>query len=82
MSTMAQAKRDFGIGYLRSFTILRDVNDLSLASPGWNLDLEDMNGRRGFLVDARTKTVRVFKTLDAAVSALEEIGFQVNGLSK
>jgi len=82
MATMAQAKRDFGIGYLRGFSILRDVADMSGNPRGWNLDLEDINGRRGFLVDARTKTVRVFKTLDAAVAALEEIGFQVNGLTK
>lgn len=80
MATMAQAKRDFEIGYLRSFFILRDVAD-GAGFRGWNLDLEDINGRRGFLVDARTKSVRVFKTLDAVVSALEEIGFQVSGLA-
>ena len=32
--------------------------------------------------DARTKSPRVFKTLDAAVSALEQVGFKVEGLSK
>lgn len=76
MLTVANAKRDFSIGYLRSFSILRDP-----LSSGWNVDIEDINGRRSFLVDARSKTARVFKTLDAAVSALEDIGFKISSLS-
>ena len=75
MATMAQAKRDFQAAYLKGFYVVADI------VPGcWNLDIEDINGRRGFLVDARTKEPRSFKTLDAAVSALREIGFDVKGL--
>lgn len=44
---------------------------------GWLLHLGEGNAA-GWLVDARSKEPRVFKTLDSAVSALETIGFQVN----
>jgi len=75
MATMSEAKRDFEAAYLKAFYVLPDLE------PGsWNLDLEDINGRRGFLVDARSRQARIFKTSDAAIAAAREIGFQVKGL--
>lgn len=73
-STMAQAKRDFAIGYLTVYRVTR----LPM-SREWGLQLGEGNGR-GWLIDARTGAGRAFKTLDAAISALEQIGFEVNEL--
>ncbi len=72
--TMAQAKRDFENGLFRAFTI-----DRSMA--GWCVALQG-SGKigEGWLLDARRKEPRVFKTLDAAVAALSEIGFEVGRL--
>ena len=72
MNTMAQAKRDFQIGYLSRYHLKR-----APMGGGWLLHLGEGNAA-GWLVDARSKEPRVFKTLDSAVSALETIGFQVN----
>lgn len=73
-NTAAQAKRDFSIGYLTTYRIERAV-----WTEGWMLYLGERNAA-GYLVDARTKETRVFKTLDAVVSMLESIGFEVNTL--
>lgn len=72
--TMADAKRDFGRGYLKSFGIERYTLQM-----GWAVYLMDGEAV-GYLVDARTKKDRLFKTLDAAVSAVESIGFKVDRL--
>lgn len=74
--TMAQAKRDFSIGYLTDFSMTRYE-----LGHGWRVDLRG-GSARGSLVDARDKSPRQFRTLDAAVSALEQIGFKVEGLCK
>lgn len=74
-STIAQAKRDFEIGYLTEFSLRR----WPLAGMGWFVWLGKGNAA-GWLVDARTKQPREFKTLDAAVSSLESIGFKVEEL--
>lgn len=74
--TMADAKRDFKMGYLAQYVIERNA-----LSPGWRVKLgPERNQVLHPLVDARTKQWRLFKSLDAAVSALEEIGFEVNVL--
>lgn len=72
--TMAQAKRDFVIGYLTYFTI-----DRVAVSSDWIVSFR-AGLNVGPLVDARSGTARVFKTLDAAVAALEKIGFKVESL--
>ena len=69
-TTLAQAKAFFEARFLSAFLIVRHPD-------GWLIDL----GRFGQLVDARTKSLRVFKTLDAVISALEQIGFQVDALA-
>lgn len=73
--TMAQAKRDFEIGYLSGFTFWRSVAE----GQPWTVGLRGGTAS-GHLVDARTKTTREFKTLDAAVRAVEEIGFECKAL--
>lgn len=71
MTTLAQAKRDFQIGYLTKYRIER-----APVPPGWMLHLGEGNAA-GWLVDARSKQPRVFKSLDSVVAALEDIGFSV-----
>lgn len=75
--TMAIAKHDFKIGYLTTFELVRPFLD----NAHWCISL-GQGMSQGMLVDARTKEVRQFKTLDAAVNALEEIGFEVNRLGR
>lgn len=74
--TMAQAKRDFEIGYLSGVRFWRSIAD----GEPWTVGLEG-GSARGHLVDARSKQVREFKTLDAAIRAAEEIGFEVKALT-
>jgi hypothetical protein len=72
--TMADAKRDFSLGYLDQFVIERKV-----LGKGWYVKLgPPRNQVLHPLVDARSKQWRLFKTLDAAVSAVEDVGFEVN----
>lgn len=71
--TMEQAKRDFQMGYLTRYEIHRQPMDRQ----GWSVQLSD-GSNVGVLADARTKTPRVFKTLDAAVAAVEQVGFSVD----
>ena len=73
---MAQAKRDFSIGYLTECKLVRVP-----MSPEWSIQL-GQGVSRGFLVDARTKEPRHFKSLDSAISTLEQIGFEVNELTR
>jgi len=77
LNTLAQAKRDFEIGYLKEYRLKR----WPLAGQGWFVWLGEGNAA-GWLVDARSKEPREFKTLDAAVSSLEAIGFKVEELSQ
>lgn len=74
--TMELAKRDFSIGYLETFHIER-----APMVHGWHVMLKG-GTNRGPLVDAREKKPRVFKTLDAAVVALEQVGFKVESLGR
>ncbi len=73
--TMAQAKRDFHIGHMESFHFERPL----WANSGWIVQLK-AGAMRGPLVASRGVDARVFKTLDAAVSAVEQIGFKVDYL--
>ena len=74
--TMNIAKRDFMMGYLKRFQIVR-VPPLTAGRDGcWHVQL-GQGESHGYLVDARSKEPRLFKTLDAAVKASEEIGFKV-----
>jgi hypothetical protein len=74
---MAQAKRDFSIGYLTSYSISR----VPMSNDEWCVQLKG-GVNRGPLIDARDKSVRRFKTVDACVSAIEQIGFKVESLNR
>jgi hypothetical protein len=74
--TVSQARRDFEIGYLTDFQIIR-----SPMNGGWNVMLRG-GTNHGFLVDARARNARLFKTVDAAISEIERIGFVVEGLAR
>lgn len=72
--TVAQAKRDFDMGYLTQWHI-----DRAPLGRGWFVHLGSGNGR-GVLVDTRSQEPRHFKSLDGAVSVVEGVGFEVNAL--
>lgn len=72
--TAALAKRDFQLGHLVGFVLVR-----AALAEGWNVLLRS-GSTVGPLVDAHDKQPRTFKTLDAAVRELERIGFTVSGL--
>ena len=74
--TMAQAKRDFERGFLKGV----EVRHWEIAGGVWTVMLESMGGSIGFLVDARTKRTREFKTVDAAVRAIQSMGFKIKTL--
>lgn len=70
--TMADARRDLAMGYLTSARIVRSQG-------GWVVELGGGNAL-GELADARRKERRVFKSLDGAAGALDQIGFVVKVL--
>ena len=72
--TMAKAKNDLERGLLKEL----GIEALPL-DRGWAILIESRLGMdgSGWLVDARSKQPREFKTLDAAVRALAQIGFEV-----
>lgn len=72
--TMAQAKKDFERGLLLSARL----EFLDIAGV-WVVVFVGV-GHEGYLIDARFKIQRMFRTLDSAVSALRSVGFQVRGL--
>jgi hypothetical protein len=72
--TMAQAKRDFQRGYITGASLVAPLP----SEGGWWVIVESSGGLEpggSPLVDARTKQVRYFKTADAAINALHQIGF-------
>ena len=71
MFTFANSKLLFHSGVLKSFSIDRTIG-------GWLIYLNGVQS--GWVIDARTKQPRVFKSLDACVTSLETIGFTVDRL--
>lgn len=73
--TMAEAKADFERGLLKGCSIyFHDVMGLERYTV--SLDAALALEGSGDLVDARTHKVREFKTMDAAHSAIRQIGFE------
>lgn len=71
ITTIATAKNLYQAALLNEYKLIRPA-------PGqWLVEV----GRFGLICDTRTKTPRIFKTLDAAVSALEQIGFTIDCLT-
>jgi hypothetical protein len=74
--TMAQAKRDFERGLLKSVHIVDTGIDT------WAVQITSTLGMdgTGWLLGAKHKEPRQMKTLDAAVEAIRQIGFLVKQL--
>lgn len=76
--TMAEAKRYFEMGMLKGYT-LQEMLGLGVEV---QFEVETREQRlHGVLADARTKKARAFKSWDGAVSALRQVGFQVQLVS-
>jgi hypothetical protein len=73
--TMEQARRDYSAGKLKGTSLVRVP-----MSRDWNVRLEGSKGDSGMLLDVKNLEPQLFATLDAAVKALEQIGFSVSQL--
>lgn len=69
--TMEQARRDFAAGRLQSAILLR----VPMRQGEWSVRLAGSKGDAGMLLDVRDLAPQVFRSLDDAVAALEQIGF-------
>ncbi|HZX28418.1 MAG TPA: hypothetical protein VFF16_15210 [Telluria sp.] len=69
--TMEQARRDFGAGLLKQAALLR----VPMQRHAWQVRIEGRRGEAGLLLDVATLEPTVFRSLDQAVDALEQIGF-------
>lgn len=75
--TMEQAKRDFAQGRLAGGALLR----VPMSGKEWSVRLQGRRGDDGMLLDLRTLQPQVFASIDAAVAALELIGFRCDQLT-
>lgn len=71
--TVSDARKSRGFGYLTEAGMEHQ------RGYGWYVWVKG-GSHTAQLVDARTKSVRYFLTLDAAVGVLRDIGFPVEGL--
>jgi hypothetical protein len=74
--TLAQAKLDFNRG------LLKDVRIVSAMPGTWSVEITStlaLDGK-GWLLGAKKKEPRQMKTLDAALEAVLQIGFEVKQL--
>lgn len=69
--TVRQAQRDFERGLIRGATLVSPLG----SEVGYWILLNDGSPYGGPLVDSRSGSIRYFRTLDAAASALHKIGF-------
>ena len=69
--TMEQARRDVAAGRLQGAVLLR----VPMSAADWTVRLLGAKGDAGMLLDVKTLEPQVFSSLDAAVRALEQIGF-------
>lgn len=74
--TMEQARRDFAAGRLNGALFIR----VPMTRSDWTVRLSGAKGDAGMLLDVKTLEPHVFRTLDSAVQALEQIGFSFNQL--
>lgn len=73
MMTVQEAVQARGFGYLSGASVQR-------VEGGWSLQVSG-GSLRAWVCERREKRVRVFKSLDAAITALEGLGFSVDGLT-
>jgi hypothetical protein len=74
--TIEQARRDRAAGRLSSATLLR----VPMSASSWSVRLSGGKGDAGMLLSLHTLEAEQFSSLDAAVAALEKIGFAVEQL--
>lgn len=75
MYTLAMAKNDFKEGWIDGYSLVRQEK-------GWVIEIwkESPEGIKRQICTARGET-RVFKTLDAAITVIEEIGWSADYLT-
>lgn len=69
--TMEQARRDFAAGRLQTAALLR----VPMSNGEWTVRLSGSKGDAGMLLDVKDLAPQVFRSLDQAVRAVEQIGF-------
>lgn len=74
--TPEQARRDVASGQLTTATLLR----VPMSASTWNVRLSGSKGGAGMLLSLHTLEAEQFTSLDAAVAALERMGFVVEQL--
>lgn len=74
--TMEQARRDFAAGRLSSAVFLR----VPMSAREWTVRLSGARGDAGMLLEVQTLQPRIFRSLDEAASAVEQIGFSFSQL--
>ena len=81
---ISEARKIFDAGGLRSATVFRGYG-LMTDEPQWWLEITPVRGEPVFLGADKTGLTRIFKTVNAAVNAAKQIGFDsvnVEGLQR
>ncbi|MFD2366696.1 hypothetical protein ACFSQR_09275 [Pseudoduganella sp. GCM10020061] len=73
---MEQARRDFSLGLLTGALLVR----VPMSKNEWTLRLAGARGDAGMLLDVQTLQPCIFRSLDKAVDAIEQIGFALTQL--
>lgn len=73
---MEQARRDFSLGLLTGALLVR----VPMSKGEWTLRLAGARGDAGMLLDVQTLEPFIFRSLDKAVEAIEQIGFPLTQL--
>lgn len=74
--TMEQARRDYAAGRVVSAVLVR----VPMSQTGWTIRLSGAKGDTGMLLSVQDLQPQVFASVDAAVSAIEQIGFSFSQL--
>lgn len=88
MYTLAMAKNDYKEGWINGFSIVKTnikkghYGTVTVEYTGWVIEVwKDSPEEIRRQISAARGDVRIFKTLDAAVSVVEEIGWEVDYLT-
>lgn len=74
--TPDQARRDYAAGLLKSAVLVR----VPMSRTDWMVRLLGRKGDEGMLLDVTTLEPVVYRSLDRAAAALEQIGFPIERL--
>jgi len=88
MYTLAMAKNDYKESWITGFSLLRintkkgSCASMMTETTGWIIEVwkDSPEGTKRQICTARGET-RIFKTLDAAIQVVEEIGFSADYLT-